>query len=213
MSTSWHSIDEPVRSPTRAAGLAAAPEHATAARLELVVEHEIAHRVVERVAEVPVVGVAQRQLVCRARDLGTRDEGVVGVHDHGLGRPFQQLVRMAGVPLVELVVAGHEHRGRATVGATGAADLLAHRSQRAGEPVEHHRVERADVDAELERAGGDDTAELARRELHLELAPFGGEVSGPIRGDRRGVGAAECHAAPARRARASPRAPRPCDSG
>ena len=88
---------------------------------------------------------------------------------------------MAHVPLVELVVARHEHRGGTAGAAAGAADLLAHRRERAGEAVEHDRVERADVDAELERVGGHHAAELAGRELGLELAPLVGEVAGAVR--------------------------------
>ncbi len=179
-------FDRRPRPQTDACGrwFASRPEHRPIAWLELVVEHEVAHRVVERVAEVVVVTVSQRELVRRARDLGPGDERVVGVHDHRFGRPVQQLRRVAGVPLVELVVTGNEHRGRASVGATGAADLLPHRRQRSREAVEHHRVERPDVDAELERAGGDDPAELAVRELRLELASLGGEVAGAVCGHR-----------------------------
>ena len=70
---------------------------------------------------------------------------------------------MAGVPLVELVVTGDEHRGGAATGAPGAPDLLAHRRERAGEAVEHDGVERTDVDAELQRTGCDHATEFAAR--------------------------------------------------
>ena len=101
---------------------------------------------------------------------------------------------MARVPLVELVVAGDEHRGRPSRRAPRPPHLLAHRRERAREAVEHHRVEGTDVDAELERARCHDTAELAARQLRLELAPLVGEVAGAVRGDgrrrrRRRVGA------------------------
>ncbi len=165
--------------------LAAGPVHPVAPRLEEIVEHQLAHRVVEGVAEVPLVGVGQRQLVRGARDLGAGDERVVGVDHRGLGRAGQQLARMACVPLVELVVAGDEHGRGASGRAAGTPDLLAHRRQRAGEPVQHDGVERTDVDAELERARGHDAAEVTARESGFELAPFGGEVAGAVRGDRR----------------------------
>ena len=79
--------------------------------------------------------------------------------------------------------------------ASGPADLLAHRRQRARKPVQHDGVERTDVDAELERAGGDHPTELAARELRLQLAALGGEVARPVRGDRRcrsGSGSRSC---------------------
>ena len=88
---------------------------------------------------------------------------------------------MAHVPLVELVVARHQHGGGATGSAACASDLLAHRRQCSREPVADHGVERADVDTELERVGGDHAAELAGRELGLELTAFVGEVPGAVR--------------------------------
>ena len=169
----------------RGGRLAPGPEHALAPRLEQVVEHEVAHGVVERVAEVALVGVGEGQLVGGARDLRARHERVVGIHHRRLGRAGEELAGVARVPLVELVVAGDEHRGGAPAGAAGAPHLLAHRRERAGEAVEHHRVERADVDPELERAGGDHAPERAAGELFLQLASLGGQVAGAVRGHRR----------------------------
>ena len=79
---------------------------------------------------------ASGQLVRRARDLGAQHERVLRVDDRALGRAMRQLARVRGVPLVELVVAGDEHRGRTAAGAPGAAGLLPHRRERAGEAVE-----------------------------------------------------------------------------
>ena len=73
----------------------------------------------------------------------------------------------------------------AAVGAPGAAGLLPHRCERAGEAVEHDRVEAADVDAELERVRGRDAEQPAARELELERAALRREVAGPVRGDAR----------------------------
>ena len=83
--------------------------------------HELAHGVVEAVAEPPLVVGRERQLVGRARDLRAQHERVLGVDDRALGRAAGQLGRMRDVPLVELVVAGDEHRGRAPAGASGPA--------------------------------------------------------------------------------------------
>ena len=92
---------------------------------------------------------------------------------------------MRDVPLVELVVAGHEHGGGAPIGATGASGLLPHRRERAGKAVEHDGVEAADVDAELERVRRGDTEQPATREVELELAALRGEVAGAVRRDTR----------------------------
>ena len=121
----------------------------------------------------------------RARDLRAEHERVLRVHDRALGRAAGELGRVRDVPLVELVVAGDEHGGGPPVGAPRAPGLLPHRRERAGEAVEHDRVEPADVDAELERVRGRDAEQPAARELELELAPLRREVAGAVRGDAR----------------------------
>ncbi len=199
-------VDEPVldrrsgaQPDVRRGRALAAPVHAPAAGLQQVGVHEVPHGVVEAVAEPALVVGRERQLVRRARDLGAQHERVLRVHDRALGLTVGQLARVRGVPLVELVVAGDEHRRRAAAGASGAAGLLPHRRERAGETVEDHRVEPADVDAELERVRRRDAEQPAAREVAFELAPLLGEVAGAVRGDagRR---------APTPRLRAGPRA-------
>ena len=123
----------------------------------------------------------ERQLVRGARDLRAQHERVLRVHDRALGRAPRQLGGMRGVPLVELVVARDEHRDRAPAGAPGAAGLLPHRRERAREAVEDHRVETADVDAELERVRRRDAEQPPARDVELERAPLLG------RGTRRGT--------------------------
>ena len=90
---------------------------------------------------------------------------------------------MGHQPLVELVVAGDEHGDRRLRFAPGPPGLLPHRRDRAGEAVEHAGVEPADVDAELERGGGDDAPQLAVEQLVFDLASLVGA------GSRRGRGA------------------------
>jgi len=85
------------------------------------------------------------------------------------------------VPLVELVVSRDEHRGGAPFGTAGPSGLLPHRRERAGEAVEHDRVEPAHVDAELERIRGRDAEQSPAREIELDLAPLGREIAGAIR--------------------------------
>ena len=116
----------------------------------------------------------------RARDLGSQHEWVLGIHDGSLRGATRELGGMRDVPLVELVVVGHEHRRRSAIGAARAPGLLPHRRERSGETVEHDCVEPAYVDAELERVRGRDAEQPAAGELELERAPFGCQVAGPV---------------------------------
>ena len=118
-----------------------------------------------------------------ARNLRSKHERVRRIDDRGLGRAPEQLGRVGGVPLVELVVAGDEHRRGPPSGASRPPGLLAHRRERAREAVEHHRVEAADVDAELQRVRCRDAEQAAVAEPALELAPLLGQVAGAVRGD------------------------------
>src|SRR5690606_36801536 len=94
-----------------------------------------------------------------------------------------ELRRVADEPLVELVGAGDEHRRRLATAADGPAGLLPERGDRAGEAVEHDRVEAADVDAQLEGGGGDDAGQAPVEQLVLDAAPLLGEVAAPVGAD------------------------------
>jgi hypothetical protein len=83
-------------------------------------------------------------------------------------------------PLVELVVAGHEHGQRLLLLAPCSACLLPERGDGAREPVEHAGVEPADVDAQLQRVGGDDAAQLAVGQRLLDLAALLGQVAAAV---------------------------------
>ena len=102
------------------------------------------------------------------------------VEDRRLDRPVEELVGVAAEELVERVVAG-DVDGQPAPAAPGAAPHLAQRGDRAREGHADRRVERADVDAELERVGRDDAEQLAVDEPLLELAPL-------LRGVARAVG-------------------------
>ena len=68
----------------------------------------------------------------------------------------------------------------------GAAPHLAQRGDGAGERDDDRRVELADVDAELQRVGRDDRAQLAARQPPLELAALLGGVAGAVGHDELG---------------------------
>ena len=185
-STSRYSTDDPLRSPTpRAGDRFARPVHAPAARLQQVGLDELAHRVVEAVAEPAFVVGCERQLVRRARDLGAQHERVLRVDDRALGRAAASA--RAGARRTTGRAGRRRRRApRPTRRPVRPArpGLLPHRRERAGEAVEHDGVEPADVDAELERVRGGDAEQLAAREVAFELAPLLGQVAGAVRGDR-----------------------------
>ena len=152
---------------------------------ELVVEHQAADAVVEQVAPPALVVEGQRALVGRAGQVGEQDVGVGRVDDGGLGRPGEDLLGVGHEPLVELVVAGHEHGDGLLALAPGPPRLLPERGDRAREAVEDAGVEPADVDAQLEGGGGDDGPQPAGEQLGLDLAALGGQVAAPVGGARR----------------------------
>ena len=114
---------------------------------------------------------------------------VPGVEDRRLDRAVEELVGMAAEELVERVLAGHVERQPAAA-AAGAAPHLAQRGDGARERHADRRVERADVDAELERVGGHHAEQLALEQLVLELAPLLRRVAGAVGGDPVGQVAA-----------------------
>ena len=130
--------------------------------------------------EVLAVARHERALVRRAEDVGGVDLLVLVVEDRVLDRAVEELVGVAAEELVERVLARDVDRQAAPAPA-GAAPLLAQARDGARERDADRRVERADVDAELERVGGDDAEQLAVDQLALELAPL-------LRGVARAVG-------------------------
>ena len=107
----------------------------------------------------------------RAEDVGGVDLLVLVVEDGVLHRAVEELVGVAAEELVERVLARDVDREAAPAPA-GAAPLLAQAGDGAGERDADRGVERADVDAELERVGGDDPEQLALDELAARLEPL-----------------------------------------
>jgi hypothetical protein len=85
------------------------------------------------------------------------------VEDRRLDRAVEELVGVAAEELVQRVLAG-DVDGQARARGARRAPHLAQRGDRAGERHDDRGVERADVDAELERVGGDDRAQVAADE-------------------------------------------------
>ena len=105
----------------------------------------------------------ERQLERRALDVIDEDVQVVGIDERALGRRVEEIRRVADDELIERRAAGHHHRRRAARPPPGAARALPRGGNRARIAGHHGHVERADVDAELERVGRDDGAHRALR--------------------------------------------------
>ncbi len=107
------------------------------------------------------------------------------VEDRRFHRTLEKVVRVASEELVECVLARHVE-SEAPALAPGAPPHLTQAGNRAGEGHDERRVERTDVDAELERVGADHRRELAGGQSSLDLPPLRRRVAGTVGGD--GVG-------------------------
>ena len=113
--------------------------------------------------------------------------GFSGVDPRVLGRGAEEILRMRGEELVHGRAAGDQHRRRGPAAPPRPARLLPQRGDGAGEAREHGHVEVADVDAELERAGGHHAEHVARAQPLLDFAAAKREVAAPIAADDAGV--------------------------
>ncbi len=107
------------------------------------------------------------------------------IEDRRLHRAVEELVGMAAEELVERVLAGDVDREPPAAPPRPPPHLL-ERGDGAGEGDDDRGVEGADVDAELERARGDDGEQLAFGELALELVTLLGGVARAVGGDALG---------------------------
>ncbi len=136
------------------------------------------------------VVVGERALVGGAEQVRAEDQRALVVEDRGLHGPVEELVGVAAEELVERVLAGEVYGQPVAApldrGAPGATPHLLQRGDGAGEGDDERGVERADVDAELERVGRDHGAQLAAHQPALELAPLLGGVAGAVGHDELG---------------------------
>ena len=138
-------------------------------------------RALERlVAERRAVGVVDRRLERRSRDVAVEHARVRVVEDRRLDAAAEQRLGLAHEVLVERVLRGDEHREPVAAPAR-AAPLLAQARDRAREADGDRAVEQADVDAELERVGRRDAEQLALDEAPLDVASLLRRVAGAVR--------------------------------
>ena len=154
------------------------------------------------------VGGLQRRLVRGAQQVRGVELLVLVVEDRGLDRALEELVGVAAEELVERVLAGDVDRQPAPA-PPGAAPHLAQRGDRPRERHADRRVQRADVDPQLQRVGRDDAEQLAVDQPRLELAPLLRRVARPVGRDPLAP-ARGARAARARAPRSAPSARPPC---
>ena len=82
---------------------------------------------------------------------------------------------------------GHHYGARSSAAAAGAAGALPGGGDGAGVSGHDAGVERADVDAEFERVGGDDAANAAVAQTAFDFAPFARQIAAAIAANRLGL--------------------------
>ena len=107
------------------------------------------------------------------------DEQVVGVDQAFLGVGVEEVVGMPDDELVQRGAGGHENADGAGA-PTRAAKLLPGGRDRAGVSDEDRCLEAADVDAELEGVGADDSGDVTGAKSGLDLPPVKREVAGAV---------------------------------
>ena len=122
----------------------------------------------------------ERQLEGRALDVIEQDLQVVRVDERVLRRGAEEVVGVPDHELIERRARRHQHRRGSAGAAAGAAGPLPRRGDRARIAGHDRRVERADVDAELERAGRHDRPHAALAQAALDLAPAQRQVAAAI---------------------------------
>src|SRR5690606_12038899 len=101
------------------------------------------------------LAVSERQLEDSALQVVDEDFEIVGVDAGALRRRFKEVVRPLDDVLVHWRRRGDEYGYRGRLTPPRATGALPGRGDRAGVAGQHAGVERADIDAQLQRAGRD----------------------------------------------------------
>src|SRR5580704_11366376 len=98
------------------------------------------------------------------------DFEIVRLNEGVLGRVAEEIIGMAHDELVEWSGRSDEHGARAAAATASAAGALPGSGDRARVAGHHYGVQRADVDAQFERAGGNDSADAGVAETAFDFA-------------------------------------------
>ena len=129
----------------------------------------------------PHLSVGQRQLGRRAQQLRTQDVRVGRVDHHPFDGFVQQRCGMVHQVRVERIVAGDQNDQCALAAPARTAGLLPERCDGTREARKHNGIEAGDVDPELQRIGGGQSAQLAVGQRPFQSPTILGQVTGPIR--------------------------------
>src|SRR5882672_7296109 len=95
-------------------------------------------------------------------------------------RVAEEIVRMSHDELIEWSRRSHQHGAGASAAASGAPGALPRGGDRAGVAGHDDGIERADVNAELERAGRDHAANFSVSEAAFDFAPLVRQVAAAV---------------------------------
>src|SRR5438876_6178337 len=98
------------------------------------------------------------------------DFQIVGLNKGVFGSIAEKIIRMAHDELIERRGGSHQHGAGASAAASRASGALPRGGDGAGVSGHHDSVERADIDAEFERAGGNDTANFSIAQAAFDFA-------------------------------------------
>ena len=148
--------------------------------------HLVRDEVVERLLHLRRLHVAEAlvglegQLEGGALEVLHQHLHVVGVDAGLLHRRAQQLLGGGGDVLIHRRAGGDQQREAGALPSPRAAEALPQRRHAARPARAHHRVERAHVDAQLQRAGGHHAAHVAAAQPRLDVAPLLRQVAGAV---------------------------------
>ena len=117
-----------------------------------------------------LLGGRERQLERGALHVVDEDVQVVGIDQRVLGRGIEEIRGIADNELIERRAAGDEHGRRPTAPSSRTSGSLPRGGDRPGVTGHDTDVERADVDAELQRVGRDDRAHAPLAQPFFNLA-------------------------------------------
>src|ERR1700674_590196 len=108
------------------------------------------------------------------------DFEIVGLNEGVLRRVAEEIVGMAHDELIERRGGSYQHGARASAAAAGTAGALPGSGDGARIAGHYDGIEGADINAELERAGRDDTADFSIAEAAFDFAAFVRQVAATI---------------------------------
>ena len=122
----------------------------------------------------------ERQLERRALDVIDEDVEVVRIDERALRRRIEEVTRISDDELIERRAARHHDRRRSTGAPAGSAGSLPCCRDRAWIAGHDRHVERADVDAKLERVRRHDRTDRALAQSLLDLTPPHRQIAAAI---------------------------------